>query len=158
MYLTVGVVAAVAAAGVAISFQKGEKPTSADSGSTGLIVSRNAIYVAEPVPSQTLSVAVVRLEKPGFVVVHEDAGGNPGEILGASGALPAGETGTLAPISLSRMTRDGEMLYVMLHLDDGDGTFDAVRDKPALDPVGNLPVMMVVTVSAEATEPGPVSL
>lgn len=126
--------------------------------SSGLIIGANAIYVAEQVPSRTFAVEVVRLEKPGFVVVHEDAAGAPGGILGASGALPSGETNNLAPIPLSRLTRDGETLYAMLHLDDGDGVFDAAKDKPALDPLGALPVMMIVTVSAEATEPGAVSL
>lgn len=127
-------------------------------GSTGLVIGENAIYVAEQAPSRILTVVVVHLQKPGFVVVHEATAGFPGEIFGRSAILQAGETNNPASVSLSRVTRDGETLYVMLHLDDGDGVFNAVKDKPALDPVNALPVMMIITVSAEATEPGAVSL
>ncbi|MBI1888580.1 MAG: hypothetical protein HYS15_01455 [Candidatus Spechtbacteria bacterium] len=155
------VVITVLIAGVALFLrvrleESGIPPSS--SGSTGLIIGANAIYVAEQAPSKTLTVAVVRLEKPGFVVVHEDVAGAPGGILGASAVLPAGETHNLSAILLSRMTRDGETLYAMLHVDDGDGVFDAGKDKPVLDPVSASPMMMIVTVSAEAVEPGAVSL
>ncbi|MBI3420716.1 MAG: hypothetical protein HY006_01510 [Candidatus Sungbacteria bacterium] len=155
------VVITVLIAGVALFLrvrleESGIPPSS--SGSTGLIIGANAIYVAEQAPSKTLTVAVVRLEKPGFVVVHEDVAGVPGGILGASAVLPVGETHNLSAILLSRMTRDGETLYAMLHVDDGDGVFDAGKDKPVLDPVSASPMMMIVTVSAEAVEPGAVSL
>jgi hypothetical protein len=125
--------------------------------SAGLVIGANAIYVAEQAPSRTLSIALVRLEKPGFVVVHEDAAGGAGGILGASGVLPAGETNNLESIPLSRLTRDGETLYVMLHLDDGDGVFDAVKDKPVIDTVSALPMMMIVNVSVDAIEPSAVN-
>lgn len=144
--------------GTALFFGGSREKSGSPRDSVGLVIGANAIYVAEQVPSRTLAVAVVRLEKPGFVVIHEDAAGTPGGILGISGALPAGETNNLTPIPLSRLTQDGETLYALLHLDDGDGVFDAIKDKPALDPVGALPMMMIVTVSAEATEPGAVSL
>jgi len=100
---------------------------------------------------------VVYLENPGFVVIHEDSAGTPGKILGASSLVPAGETKNV-PIALSRATKDGEIIYVMLHLDDGDGKFDAAKDKPALDSVSGEPVMMVVMVSKDAAEAGEVSL
>ena len=144
--------------GAILFLRGGSEESGIPSDSAGLVIGTNAIYVAEQAPLKTLTVAVVRLEKPGFVVIHEDAAGAPGRILGASNALPSGETQKLAPIPLSRMTRDGETLYAMLHLDDGDLVFDALKDTPALDRVGALPVMMAVTVSAQATEPDEVSL
>ncbi len=152
------VVIAAVIVGTALFFRGGREESGSPRDSASLVISANAIYVAEQAPSRTIAVAVVHLEKPGFAVVHEDAAGAPGGILGASGALPAGETNNLASIPLSRLTRDGETLYVMLHLDNGDGVFDAVKDQPALDRLGASPVMMIVTVSAEATEPGSVSL
>ena len=155
--LILGVIVAVAL-GAAFFFRGGStKPSTTGGDSTGLIVGNNAIYVAEQVPSETVSVAVVRLQKPGFVAIHEDAAGAPGRILGTSGLLVAGETRNLAPIALSRMTKDGETLYAMLHLDDGDGMFDPAKDKPALDSVGGEPVMMIFTVSVDASEPGAVN-
>ena len=151
----------VAVIGSGLFFRGGHEESGLPGGSTSLVVGTNAIYVAEQAPSEVLSVAVVRLEKPGFVVVHENALGAPGGILGASGLLVAGETNNPVPIALLRLTRDGETLYAMLHLDDGDGIFDAMKDKPALDPINNLPVMMIVIVSRETREtiePGAVSL
>ena len=139
------------------SREGGEESDSAHN-PVGLVVGESAIYVAEQAPSRALSVAVVRLEEPGFVAVHEDAAGAPGGILGRSEVLPRGETQNVEPIPLSRMTQDGETLYVILHLDDGDGVFDAAKDAPALDPVSGLPVMMIVTIGAESVEPAEVKL
>lgn len=157
IFLVVGVIVAVMV-GAATFLLSGVKPPDTSGNSSGLIVSKNAIYVAEQVPSKIASVAVVHLEAPGFVVIHEDAAGMPGIILGASVLLPAGETKSPVLISLSRMTKDDETIYAMLHLDDGDGVFDARKDRPAKDRVGGEPVMMVVTVSKDATEPGAINL
>lgn len=132
--------------------------TASTGDSAGFIVGRNAIYVAEQSPSRTVSVAVARLEKPGFVVIHEDSAGKPGKILGTSSVLPTGEIKNLTPIGLSRTTKDGETLYAMLHLDDGDNIFDPAKDKPALDSLGSEPVMMIFTVSVGANELGAVNL
>jgi hypothetical protein len=122
--------------------------------SSGLIIGENAIYVAAQPPGHSVSVSMVRLKRPGFVVIHEDRAGAPGKILGVSSLLPAGDTENLQPITLSRVTRDGETIYAMLHFDDGDGKFDVANDKAVLDSVGGEPMLMVVTVSNEAAEPG----
>lgn len=152
----IGVIVIVVA-GVALFLQGSTTQHDMDGNSSGLIVGKNAIYVAEQVPSKIVSVAVVHLEVPGFVVLHEDAAGLPGVILGASGFLAAGETESPTIIYLSRMTKDGETIYAMLHLDDGDGVFDAGGDRPAVDRINGEPVKMVVTVSADADEPGAVN-
>ncbi len=175
--------------GATFFFRGGSTKPAPTGDSAGLIVGRNAIYVAEQSPSKTVSVAVARFEKPGFVVIYEDNAGplsaegfgplrhsssplrhssseaseaseasKPGKILGASGVLQAGDTKNLTPITLSRATADGETLYAMLHLDDGNGVFNPAKDKPALDFLGGSPVMMIFTVSMDANEPGAVSL
>ncbi|MEK7203487.1 MAG: hypothetical protein AAB627_00170 [Patescibacteria group bacterium] len=123
--------------------------------SAGFIVGKNAIYVAEQAPSKTVSVAVVQFEKPGFVVIHEEANEKPGKILGASVLLSKGETKNVL-VRLSRMTADGETLYAMLHLDDGDRVFEPGKDYPAEDSLGGGPVMTIFTVDRDATEPGDV--
>lgn len=145
-------------AGAVLFFRGGYEAPSPSSDSAGLAVGQNSIYVADQAPKRDVSVAVVRLQRPGFVAVHEDAAGTTGGILGVSERLPAGETQNPGPIQLSRLTQDRETLYVMLHFDDGDGVFDAVKDLPALDSVTRQPVMMIITVSTDATEPGAVSL
>jgi hypothetical protein len=153
----IGAVIVVMIVSAILFFRGGNLGSDTPEGSAGLVIGANTIYVAEQAPLRTISVALVRLEKPGFVVVHEDVAGAIGGILGVSGVLPAGETKNLESILLSRLTRDGERLYVMLHLDDGDGLFDPVKDKPVLDTISALPMMMIVTVSADATEPSAVN-
>ena len=154
-FLVLGVVLAVIVGIALLQSIQQSKPTNE---SSGLIVSQNAIYIADQTPGQIISVAVARLEKSGFVVIHEDNAGQPGKILGTSGLLAAGENKNLPPISLSRLIKDGETLYAMIHIDDGDGAFDVAKDKPALDSVSGEPVMMIFVVSKDATEPGAVSL
>lgn len=122
--------------------------------SSGLIIRNSAIYVAEQKPGDRVLVSLVRLEKPGFVVIHEDAAGNPGKILGVSSLLPKGETKNLLAVTLYRATKDGETIYAMLYFDNGDGAFDDINDKPVLDSVGGVPMLMVVIVSKDAAEPG----
>jgi hypothetical protein len=142
--------------GVAFLLLKDIKEFDTDEDSAGFVIGENAIYVVEQMPSRTISAAIVRLEKPGFVVIHEDRNGTPGNILGVSGLLADGETNSVQ-ITLSRSTLDGETVYAMLHLDDGDKMFDVVKDKPALDRIGGEPVMTIVSVIKDAVEPGAVN-
>lgn len=142
--------------GAMFLFPRETKEPGLDGNPAGFIFGENAIYVTEQAPSKTVSVAVVRLEKPGFVVIHEDTNGAPAKILGASGLIMAGEKNFLQ-VALSRSTVDGETIYAMLHLDDGDRAFDAIKDKPVLDRIGGEPVMTIVTISKDATEPGAVN-
>lgn len=123
---------------------------------SGFFINKNAIYVTEQAPGQHVVISVVRLKKAGYVVIHEDAVGAPGKVLGASSLLSNAEIKNL-PIALSRATQDNETVYAMLHFDNGDEKFNAADDKPVLDPVGNEPVMMVVTMSGDAVLPGVVS-
>lgn len=128
-----------------------------DSDSSGLVIGSNAIYIAEQMPGNSVEVQVARLEKPGFVVIYKDASGVPDEILGVSNFLLEGETKNLE-ITLSRETVEGETIYAMLHFDDGDQVFNAASDLPALDASSSEPVMMIVSVSEDAMEPGEVNL
>ncbi|MGQ0741074.1 MAG: DUF7282 domain-containing protein [Alphaproteobacteria bacterium] len=152
MFLIFAIIIAVS--GAAFFFRAGEDDPLAASGSSGLIVGENTIYVAEQPPGPSVSASLVRLRKRGFVVIHDDAAGRPGRILGASGLLAAGETKNLPPVTLSRATRDGETIYAMLHFDNGNGKFDVADDKAVLDPESGAPMMMIVSVSKHATEPG----
>ncbi len=152
-FLILGVII-VFITGVVFFFRGSKEEPGPASNSSGLIISNSAIYVAEQTPGTNVSVSIVRLEKPGFVIIHEDAAGAPGKILGVSDLLPAGETENLPPIMLSRATTDEETIYAMLHFDNGDGQFDAADDKPALDSVDGAPMMTIVTVSKDAAEAG----
>jgi len=123
----------------------------------GLRVGANAIYVPEQPPDAEVNIGFVVLATPGFVVIHEDAGDKAGEIIGVSAFLAAGESRDVAPLSLSRSSRDNEELYAMLHRDDGDHTFDAGKDLPVKDESGDV-IFMLFLVTAGAEPGGEVSL
>ena len=76
-------------------------------------------------------VGAFSLPENGWLVVHEDAAGVPGNILGArrydAGSYDGGE------IELLRNTEEGSRYYVMLHIDDGDKEFDLSKDVPATE-------------------------
>ena len=154
LFISLIVIAFVAGA-VALFFRAGNKGDFDISGdSVNLIISDNAIYVSEQKPGKIVLVSLIQFEKPGFVVIHEDNAGVPGKILGVSNLLARGETKNLPPITLSRETKDGEVIYAMLHFDNGDDKFDAANDKPVLDKVGNEPMMTIAIVSEDAVESG----
>ncbi|MEK7152231.1 MAG: hypothetical protein AAB773_02255 [Patescibacteria group bacterium] len=77
----------------------------------------------------------------GWIVIHEDRDGAPGNILGAQrfeAGVSAGE------VELQRNTVEGGTYYAMVHTDDGDGQFDHTKDLPLIE--NDAPVM--VTFSA----------
>jgi hypothetical protein len=74
----------------------------------------------------------------GFLVVRADDDGDPGRVLGHSPVLPKGETrlGTTVRIDPGewRAWSGGRAVWLVLHRDDGDGTFEPGSD-PALEGV-----------------------
>jgi len=72
----------------------------------------------------------VTMSEQGWIVVHEDREGAPGNILGAGRF----ETGTSSgEVTLLRNTVEGGKYYVMIHADDGDGEFDYTKDLPLME-------------------------
>lgn len=61
------------------------------------------------------------LNEAGWVVVHEDRAGEPGNILGAQW-LPAGTHA--GEVTLLRNTETGKTYHVILYADDGDREFE----------------------------------
>ena len=99
-------------------------------------------------------VASVTADVDGFVVIHADDGGSPGEVIG-NVAVTAGATEDVE-ITLDREAEDGETLYAMLHVDDpadGEYTFGDAEgeDPPALDAEGAV-VVDSFKVSIESDE------
>ena len=113
-------------------------PGKAKAGSFWL--SANVVVVSESSAGKIVIAAKVKMESPGYVVVHEGRTGSPGAVLGYSRLLPRGEAMDVV-VGLGREISDGEILYAMLHLDNWDGEFDAKTDFVALDNLGN-PAMM----------------
>ncbi len=82
----------------------------------------------------TMVLASATLTKTGWVVVHEDRDGMPGNVLGAR-RMEMG-TGSIE-IMLLRATSPENKYYVMLHDDDGDRQFDLHKDMPLKNSAGN---------------------
>jgi hypothetical protein len=117
---------------------------------SGQRVGSNAIYVADVKPGNLVKAPLVVNQKPGFVVIHKDENDKFGTIIGSSPLVPAG-TNNNVEISLTESTVEGQKLYAMLHVDDGDGTFDPAKDLPAEDGLGNV-LHMIFYASADAPD------
>lgn len=83
--------------------------------------------VTDDQPAGVAVAITVKIEKESWIAIHEDAGGNPGKILGAQ-IFPAGEH--MGKIELLRGTEAGKKYYAMLHADNGDRVFDYRVDLP----------------------------
>lgn len=121
-----------------------------------LLVGDNAIYVSDIKPATMVNVGFAILSGGGYVVIHEDSEGKPGAIVGNSILLPQGENRDFE-VTLSQESVDGEVLYAMLHSDNGDGVFNPAEDSPIQDNQGNI-ILMRFQVSSNATEPEVISL
>lgn len=90
--------------------------------------------------SAGLQVAVSHVVLPyaGWVVIHEDRDGVPGNALGAARVIDGRESLT---VDLLRGTLPGKTYYGLLYRDDGDKLFSLDNDFPIRDEKGN-PVMV----------------
>lgn len=108
----------------------------------------NAIAVNDQPPGSKVAIPLLTLARDGWVVVHEEAGGWPGAILGAqrfnAGANQSGS------VELLRPTEEGKVYFAMLHADDGDRQFDHTKDLPIQDPQGNTILMRFVAAAGPA--------
>lgn len=118
-----------------------------EGGSSALRVGDNAVSVTDQKPGDEATVSLAVLGAPGYVVVHEKVGEEAGGTLGSSTLLPKGESqGVKVPLAIP--LEIGKTYIAMLHLDNGDGVFDAGSDAPAM--WEEQPIMMEFGVSADA--------
>lgn len=104
-------------------------PTPAPTESTAKEV-KQAIAASKHTPASTVVIDSVTLKNPGFIAIHEDQNGQPGQILAVSELLPS-DTHENVVIALPRKTVSGENLFAMVHIDNGDGAFGEANDEPA---------------------------
>ncbi|MEK9167940.1 MAG: hypothetical protein AAB769_01270 [Patescibacteria group bacterium] len=99
-----------------------------DGSATEMIFTESANTVSAPDQPAGYRVVLnsVAIAKEGWVVIHEDAGGVPGNVLGAQRF----DVGTYenSVVELLRNTTEGSTYYAMLHTDDGDKMFDLGKD------------------------------
>jgi hypothetical protein len=104
--------------------------------------SGNAILVRNQLPGDSVSIDSAVLSEIGWVAIHEDRNGVPGNILGAT-LFNVGRNRGI--VELLRPTVEGGTYYAMLHDEAGRGengfTFDHETDLPIIDSSGN-PIMI----------------
>ncbi len=123
-----------------------EEPTTTNTPSA--TNSANRIMVADQAPGNIVYISSVQLAAPGFVVIHKDNNGTPGDVIGSKffekGIFPG-------QITLSSPTLDGGIYYAMIHSDDGDKKFDIRKDLPLKDSAGSI-IMKLFRVTITPTE------
>lgn len=93
-----------------------------------------SLAVDDQVPGTTVFVSEVNLPTGGWVLIHKDAGGRTGTMIGAGyfgSNVHAGE------VILSEPTVDGSAYYATLAADNGDERFDPRTDTALVDQAGN---------------------
>ncbi|MFA6364898.1 MAG: hypothetical protein WCW78_00650 [Candidatus Paceibacterota bacterium] len=126
--------------------ETGENEVSA----TPLVLSgKNVVSVDDQLPGTTVTIQSVTLENAGWVAIHEDRDGKPGNILGASW-FPAGTNS--GSVELLRTTTDGGTYYAMMHNDDGNKLFDYKVDMPLTDESGNPLMVKFMTTATPAAQ------
>jgi len=112
----------------------------------------NSVSVPDQAGGTEIYIEKVSLEVPGYVVVHRSEDGKPGAAIGVSELLPEGEISNLI-ISLDEEAVEGDVLFAMLHSDDGDGEFTFPgSDVPILDDEGNIVMVRFSILSEGALE------
>lgn len=108
----------------------------------------NRVVVTDQFPGNIVYLSSVQLTKGGFVAIHKDNRGTPGDMIGVqyfeAGINPG-------KVTLTAGTVEGATYYAMLHSDDGDKKFDAAKDLPLKDAAGNI-IMKIFRVSSSAVE------
>ncbi len=112
----------------------------------------NAIVMSDQYPGNVVYLSSVQVTKAGWVAIHKDDAGKPGAIIGSAWV---NEGVSPVKVTLTSPMIDGSTYYAMLHSDDGDKKFDAVKDAPLKDSNNNV-VMRVfrATVTADQNTKG----
>lgn len=108
----------------------------------------NRIIVSDQFPGNIVYISSVQLAQPGFVVIHKDNKGVPGDVIGYQyfdkGTYPG-------KITLTSPTVENGTYYAMLHSDNADKKFDAAKDAPLKDSSGNV-IMKSFKATTTVTE------
>lgn len=104
----------------------------------------NRIVVGDQFPGNVVFLSSVTLANGGWVAIHKDNAGTPGEVIGAQYFDKGINTGK---ITLTKPTVEGGLYYAVLHSDDGDKKFDVAKDQPLKDSKGNV-IMKIFKAAA----------
>lgn len=105
----------------------------------------------QQVIDNTITVSNVNLQEAGWLVIHADADGSPGAVIGVSDPLTAGShDDVVITLDETAEVNVGDMLWIMMHSDTGvvgEYEFDGANglDLPVTD--GEGPIMTSITVT-----------
>jgi len=91
---------------------------------------RNTVVVLDQISGLSIFIDEVSFEQDGWIAIHEDNDGVPGNILGAQ-LFTAGKH-TSGVVDLLRGTMPRATYYAMLHFENGDRAFNTRNDTPLL--------------------------
>lgn len=103
---------------------------------------KNRVVVSDQQAGSSVIIDEVGLQDPGYVVIHENANGQPGKIVAQSGLISAGNKQDLI---IRYSVTPGTTYFAMLHSDNGDGKFNSTTDLP-IPSAQTTPVMMMFSV------------
>jgi hypothetical protein len=106
----------------------------------------NRIVMSDQYPGNVVYFSSIQLAKPGWVVIHKDNNGQPGDIIGSQWFEAGINPGK---VTLKTSTTEGGIYYAELHSDDGDKIFNAAKDLPLKDSRGNI-IMKLFRAAASA--------
>ena len=136
--VTAIVIIALIVVGIMVFGNKGTDTI--DTGATadtsgGATTEVNRVVMSDQYPGNVVFLSSVQLANGGWVVVHADKNGQPGEVIGSAYFEKGINPGK---ITLTKPTVEGGIYYAMLHSDDGDKKFDLAKDLPIKDSKGNI--------------------
>jgi hypothetical protein len=102
-----------------------------EEGGAGL--ASTGIKIEDQNPGRIVVVNQVLIETAGWVVIHEDSNGTPGNILGARIFEKGSNSGVIQLLSSMKV---GKSYLAVVHTDNGDGSFDVKQDKILKDANG----------------------
>jgi hypothetical protein len=111
-----------------------QKPVGADSVLYG---GREHIIAIDQMVSGKVAVLSAALNGYGYVVIHKDEKGKPGQIIGTSKMIAPGLYSDRL-VNLFESVAPGEMLYATLYRDNGDGVFSSTDDVAVTDSDGTV--------------------
>ncbi len=108
----------------------------------------NRVVVTDQFPGNIVYLSSVQFTKPGFVAIHKDNSGQPGEVIGSQYFDKGINPGR---ITLTTSTVESGVYYAVMYTDDGDRIFDASKDMPIKDSAGNI-IMKIFRATSSVTE------
>lgn len=112
------------------------------------------VFGAQDSDGASIVVASVTLPAPGFIAVHGNADGSPGQVIGHSELLAAG-TSTDVTVTLDQPLIATDLVFPMVHIDmDSDGAYTFEPPDNIVDIPGQTAEGQVAVVGAEVTVGG----